>query len=181
MVSTWSRGIYTILQGTGLRGRSPASTLKITSSSQQLGPPLPAPALGTASSPLPLHSKAMRQSPFWVGGQPPPLPHPSPPLPQTLVPTPLSTKCACRLLLYVKWLRRQSLAARAMAVGGGGDLVKEMGHSLASFLPQLSAPSCVSMSTRQMGHFLLMASHWSTHSWWKRCIQGRRLEKRRVR
>lgn len=34
------------------------------------------------------------------------------------------------------------------------------------------------MSTRQMGHFLLMASHWSTHSWWKRCIQGRRLEEK---
>lgn len=63
----------------------------------------------------------------------------------------------------------------------GRGLVKETGRPLASFLPQLSAPSCVSMSTRQMGHFLLMASHWSTHSWWKRCIQGRRLEKRRVR
>lgn len=125
MVSTWSRGIYTILQRTGLRGRSPASTLEITPSSQQLGPPLPAPALGTASS-LPLRSKGLRQSPFWMGGNGwgwvgpsgrslPPLP-----LPQTLIPTPLSTKCACRLLLYVKWLRRQSLAARAMAVGGEG-------------------------------------------------------------
>ena len=31
------------------------------------------------------------------------------------------------------------------------------------------------MSTLQMGHFLLVRSHWSTHSWWKRCIHGRRL------
>lgn len=45
-----------------------------------------------------------------------------------------------------------------------GDLVKENGVSTGCFFPQLSAPSCVSMSTRQMGHFLLMASHWSTHS-----------------
>ena len=30
-------------------------------------------------------------------------------------------KCACRLFLYIKWLRRQSLAARAMAVGGPGE------------------------------------------------------------
>lgn len=50
MVSTWSRGIYTIPQRSGLRGRSPASTLEITSSPQQLGRPLPTPALGTASS-----------------------------------------------------------------------------------------------------------------------------------
>jgi hypothetical protein len=44
---------------------------------------------------------------------------------------------------------------------------------------QLStADNCASMSTLQMGHFLLVRSHWSTHSWWKRCIQGRRLWKR---
>lgn len=41
---------------------------------------------------------------------------------------------------------------------------------------QLSADNCASMSTLQMGHFLLVRSHWSTHSWWKRCIHGRRLE-----
>lgn len=37
---------------------------------------------------------------------------------------------------------------------------------------QLSGVSWVSMSTLQMGHFLLVASHWSTHAWWKRCMQG---------
>lgn len=42
---------------------------------------------------------------------------------------------------------------------------------------QLSEPSCVSMSTLQIGHFLLVASHWSTHTWWKRCIQGNRLQR----
>lgn len=41
---------------------------------------------------------------------------------------------------------------------------------------QLSADSCASMSTLQMGHFLLVRSHWSTQSWWKRCIHGRRLQ-----
>lgn len=126
--------------------------------SQQHGPPLPTPALGTASS-LPTAQRGRwGQSPFWMGGSSPTLP-----FPRTLIPpTPLSTKCACRLFLYVKWLRRQSLAARAMAVGGPGE-GKWGIHWL--FLPQLSAPSCVSMSTRQMGHFLLMASHWSTQSW----------------
>lgn len=29
-----------------------------------------------------------------------------------------------------------------------------------------------SMSTRHMGHFLFVVSHWSTHSIWKRCMQG---------
>lgn len=37
---------------------------------------------------------------------------------------------------------------------------------------QLSGVSWVSMSTLHMGHFLLVASHWSTHAWWKRCMQG---------
>lgn len=32
-----------------------------------------------------------------------------------------------------------------------------------------------SMSTRHMGHLLLVISHWSTHSTWKRCMHGRRL------
>lgn len=41
---------------------------------------------------------------------------------------------------------------------------------------QLSGFSCVSMSTRQIGHFLLVASHWSTQPWWKRCMQGSLLE-----
>lgn len=41
---------------------------------------------------------------------------------------------------------------------------------------QLSGFSCVSMSTRQIGHFLLVASHWSTQPWWKRCMQGNLLE-----
>lgn len=40
---------------------------------------------------------------------------------------------------------------------------------------QLSLGSWASMSTLQMGHFLLVISHWSTHTWWKRCIHGRRL------
>ena len=52
---------------------------------------------------------------------------------------------------------------------------KENGVSSQSF--QLSEPSCVSMSTLQIGHFLLVASHWSTHTWWKRCIQGNRLQR----
>lgn len=46
---------------------------------------------------------------------------------------------------------------------------------------QLSADNCASMSTLQMGHFLLVRSHWSTHSWWKRCIQGRRLVRKHER
>lgn len=46
---------------------------------------------------------------------------------------------------------------------------------------QLSGFSCVSMSTRQMGHFLLVASHWSTQPWWKRCMQGNLLEDRERR
>lgn len=29
-----------------------------------------------------------------------------------------------------------------------------------------------------MGHFLLVASHWSTHAWWKRCMQGNLLQTR---
>lgn len=37
---------------------------------------------------------------------------------------------------------------------------------------QLSGVSWVSMSTLHIGHFLLVASHWSTHAWWKRCMQG---------
>lgn len=41
---------------------------------------------------------------------------------------------------------------------------------------QLSGFSCVSMSTRQIGHFRLVASHWSTQPWWKRCMQGNLLE-----
>lgn len=43
---------------------------------------------------------------------------------------------------------------------------------------QLSGFSCVSMSTRQIGHFLLVASHWSTQPWWKRCMQGNLLGER---
>lgn len=46
---------------------------------------------------------------------------------------------------------------------------------------QLSGVSWVSMSTLQMGHFLLVASHWSTHAWWKRCMQGNLLETRATR
>lgn len=34
---------------------------------------------------------------------------------------------------------------------------------------------CSSMSTRQMGQRLLVVSHWSTQTTWKRCMQGRRL------
>lgn len=45
---------------------------------------------------------------------------------------------------------------------------------------QLSGFSCVSMSTRQIGHFLLVASHWSTQPWWKRCIQGSLLQDRKT-
>lgn len=32
-----------------------------------------------------------------------------------------------------------------------------------------------SMSTRQIGHFLLVVSHWSTHGMWNRCMHGSRL------
>lgn len=35
---------------------------------------------------------------------------------------------------------------------------------------------CVSISTRQIGQCLLVTSHWSTQSVWKRCIQGKRLQ-----
>lgn len=42
---------------------------------------------------------------------------------------------------------------------------------------QLSGVSWVSMSTLQMGHFLLVANHWSTHAWWKRCMQGNLLRR----
>ena len=41
---------------------------------------------------------------------------------------------------------------------------------------QLSGLSCVSMSTRHIGHFLLEDSHWSTQPWWKRCMQGNLLK-----
>lgn len=68
----------------------------------------------------------------------------------------------------------------AARVYGHTTWCKENGVSSQSF--QLSEPSCVSMSTLQIGHFLLVASHWSTHTWWKRCMQGNRLrrEKHRV-
>ena len=33
-----------------------------------------------------------------------------------------------------------------------------------------------SISTLQIGHFLLVVSHWSTHSMWNRCIHGKRLQ-----
>lgn len=46
---------------------------------------------------------------------------------------------------------------------------------------QLSGVSWVSMSTLQMGHFLLVANHWSTHAWWKRCMQGNLLQKQRIK
>lgn len=90
--------------------------------SQQHGPPLPTPAPGTASSLPPAkqvdgHGRtdgAVTTLDRWAS--------PTPSFPQTRIPpTPLSTKCACRLFLYIKWLRRQSLAARAMAVGGPGE------------------------------------------------------------
>lgn len=44
---------------------------------------------------------------------------------------------------------------------------------------QLSGVSWVSMSTLQIGHFLLVTSHWSTQAWWKRCMQGNLLLKKR--
>lgn len=40
---------------------------------------------------------------------------------------------------------------------------------------QLSGNSCAWMSTRQIGHFLLVASHWSTQTWWNRCMHASRL------
>lgn len=125
MISTWSRGIYTILQRTGLRGRSSASTLKITSSSQQLGPPFP-PLLWAQPAPSPLHSKAMRQSPFQMGGSSLPL---------------LSLQHRYQLLFPQKKMCLQASSLRQMAqkakfgckgYGRGGDLVKEMGRPLAS-------------------------------------------------
>ena len=45
---------------------------------------------------------------------------------------------------------------------------------------QLSGVSWVSMSTLQMGHFLLVASHWSTHAWWKRCMHGNLLQTKEI-
>lgn len=87
--------------------------------SQQRGPPFP-PLLRARPAPsrsLP-HSEVDGAVTILASGGA----SPTPPFPQTLIPpTPLSTKCACRLFLYIKWLRRQSLAARAMAVGGPGE------------------------------------------------------------
>lgn len=34
-----------------------------------------------------------------------------------------------------------------------------------------------SMSTRQIGHFLLVVSHWSTHGMWNKCMHGSRLRR----
>lgn len=123
MVSTWSRGIYTIPQRTGLRGRSSASTLEITSSPQQLGPPFP-PLLWARPAPSPLHSKAVRQSPFRMGGSSLPL---------------LSLRHATNTSFHKMCLQASSLRQMAQKAkfgckgyGRGGDLVKEMGRPLAS-------------------------------------------------
>lgn len=75
-------------------------------------------------------------------------------------------------LQKIKWLRRQKICCE-----GRTPQKKKDAAPAGSF--QLSDPSCVSMSTRQMGHFLLVASHWSTQTWWNRCIQGKRLKDRR--
>lgn len=61
--------------------------------------------------------------------------------------------------------------------GGNGELTRPRSKAAGvdrSY--QLSGVSWVSMSTLQMGHFLLVASHWSTHPWWKRCMQGNLLQ-----
>lgn len=67
------------------------------------------------------------------------------------------------------------------AVGDGGlhekKIQKLRGEEGVDRSYQLSGVSWVSMSTLQMGHFLLVASHWSTHVWWKRCMQGNLLQK----
>lgn len=167
MVSTWSRGIYTVLQRTGSRGRPISWDFRAhVWVFSNLGPSFPSWLQARPAPSLP-HSKVVggsRHSGLGGRGSSSCLRPPTP----TSFPSGVGTtnssfhkKCACRFFLYVKWLRRQSLAARAMAVGGPGE---GNGVSTGEFLPQLSAPSCVSMSTRQMGHFLLMASHWSTHS-----------------
>lgn len=125
MVSTWSRGIYTILQRTGLRGRSSATTLKITSSSQQVGPPFP-PLHWARPAPSPMHSKAMIPSLLWMGGSSLPL---------------LSLRHRYQLLfpqkmcLQASSLRQMAQKAKfgCKGYGRGGDLVKKMGHPLASF------------------------------------------------
>lgn len=124
MVSTWSRGIYTIPRRTGLRGRSSASTLAITSSPQQLGPPFP-PLLWARPAPSPLHSKAMRQSPFRMGGSSLPL---------------LSLRHRYQLLfpqnVLAGFFSTSNGSEGKVWLQGlwpwGGDLVKEMGRPLAS-------------------------------------------------
>lgn len=69
------------------------------------------------------------------------------------------------------------------AVGDGGlrekKIQKAAGRREFDRSYQLSGVSWVSMSTLQMGHFLLVASHWSTHAWWKRCMQGNLLQERK--
>lgn len=66
----------------------------------------------------------------------------------------------------------QSLPQR----GGDGELWDQIQAAGVNRSYQLSGVSWVSMSTLHMGHFLLVASHWSTHAWWKRCIQGNLLK-----
>lgn len=67
----------------------------------------------------------------------------------------------------VRWGRLASRGWKKARIAPRGRLNHESVES-----HQLSGFSCVSMSTRQIGHFLLVASHWSTQPWWKRCMQG---------
>lgn len=41
-----------------------------------------------------------------------------------------------------------------------------------------SLVKCVSMSTRQIGQCLFVTNHWSTQSVWKRCMHGKRLQRK---
>lgn len=79
-------------------------------------------------------------------------------------------------IVFFDWLRRQ---AHKWCGWEGGRLAALLLGMLWGIIGrgrerrhQLSGVNWVSMSTRHMGHFLLVASHWSTHAWWKRCMQG---------
>lgn len=73
------------------------------------------------------------------------------------------------------------LPTRERGGGGDGESRDRIQAAGVDSSYQLSGVSWVSMSTLHMGHFLLVASHWSTHAWWKRCMQGNLLKRQKRR
>lgn len=65
-----------------------------------------------------------------------------------------------------------SLKGALTKAGNHAVVIENVGRGVGFESHQLSGFSCVSMSTLQIGHFRLVASHWSTQPWWKRCMQG---------